>query len=179
VSVTAIANRYGRALAEVVLEQQQQEAVKQELAGFVTIFAENPDLPAIFSNPVIPQPQQHAILEGLITATKPSTITGNFLHVLLRNYRLHFLPQVYQAFLKIIDSEMNVLMAEITTVSPVGTEEQELLAEKLRKVTGKEVRLQFVTDPEIIGGVVTQIGSKIYDGSIRSQLGVLRTKLAH
>jgi F-type H+-transporting ATPase subunit delta len=179
VSITAIANRYGRALAEVVLEKQQQETVKQELAGFVAIFAENPDLPAIFANPVIPQPQQHAILSGLIAATKPGDLTANFLHVLLKNYRLHFLPQVYQSFLGIIDTEMNILMAEITTVSPIGSEEQVLLTEKLRKVTGKEVRLQFRTDPEIIGGVVTQIGSKIYDGSIRNQLGMLRTKLAH
>ena len=52
-----------------------------------------------------------------------------------------------------------------------------MLADKLKTATGKQVRLQFRTDPAIIGGVVTRIGSLVYDGSIKTQLAQMKKRL--
>jgi F-type H+-transporting ATPase subunit delta len=177
-SITTIANRYGRALADVVLGKGEHLEIQQELRAFVQMFHDSSELREVFSNPTISQQQQRGVLEALIALAKPKQTTVNFLHVLLGHYRLRFLPEVYDSFSRILDERLNIVSAEITTATPISVEQQKLLSDQLRKVTGKDVRLKFSTDPELIGGVVTHIGSEIYDGSIRNQLEQLRLQLS-
>ncbi|MEW6736297.1 MAG: ATP synthase F1 subunit delta [Acidobacteriota bacterium] len=177
-SITTIANRYGRALAEVVLEKGEHAEVQEELRAFVQMYQESAELREVFANPTISQQQQRAVLDALVARAKPRPTTVNFLLVLLKNYRMRYLPNIYQAFTELLDERLNVVTAEVTTAVPVNNEQQNLLSEQLRKITGKKVRLKFQVDPAIIGGVVTRIGSQIYDGSIRNQLELLRTQLS-
>jgi F-type H+-transporting ATPase subunit delta len=177
-SITTIANRYGRALVDVVLAKGEQTQVQQELRGFVEMFNES-ELHEVFANPTISLAQQRAVLDAITTRTQPGQTSKNFLNVLLQNYRLQYLPEIYQAFSRMLDERMNIISAEITTANPISAEQQNLLSNQLRKVTGKDVRLKFTIDPSIIGGVVTHIGSTIYDGSIRNQLQMLRAQLSH
>ena len=177
-SITTIANRYGRALVDVVLQKGEAVEVQEELRGFVKMFEMSEELREVLSNPTISQQQQRGVLDALIGLVKPRQTTINFLHVLVDHHRLQFLPEIYQAFSRILDERLNIVSAQITTAHPINDEQQRLLSDQLRKVTGKEVRLKFTTDPEIIGGVVTYIGSEIYDGSIRNQLEQLRTRLS-
>ena len=65
-----------------------------------------------------------------------------------------------------------------TTARPVPESSQRALREKLTTMTGKEVRLSFSTDEELIGGLVTRIGSTVYDGSVRTQLQQVKEKMA-
>jgi F-type H+-transporting ATPase subunit delta len=177
-SITTIANRYGRALADVVLQKGEPVEVQEELRGFVQMFQSSAEMREVFSNPTISQQQQRAVIDAMIAITKPRPTTVNFLRVIVGHYRFQFLPEIYEAFSRILDERLNIVSAQITTAHPINDEQQTLLADQLRKVTGKEVRLKFTTDPEIIGGVVTHIGSEIYDGSIRNQLEILRTRLS-
>jgi F-type H+-transporting ATPase subunit delta len=178
VSITTIANRYGRALVDVALAKGQQAQIQQELQAFDNMFKSSPELREVFANPTISQHHHRALLDALIARTKPSEITSNFLHVLVDNYRMQFLSEIYQAFARILDQHLNIVSAEIITAAPISKDQADLLTNQLRKVTGKEVRLKFSTDPAIIGGVVTHIGSEIYDGSIRNQLEQLRAQLS-
>jgi len=177
-SITTIANRYGRALADVVLAKNIPTEVKNEITSFADMFEQCPELNEVFSNPTVSQQQQKNLLETLIARTKPTETTSNFLYVLLQNYRLQYLPQISVAFSRTLDERLNIVTAAITTASEISQEEKNLLKTQLSKLTGKEVRLSFATDSTIIGGAVTQIGSQIYDGSIRNQLEQLRTKLS-
>jgi F-type H+-transporting ATPase subunit delta len=177
-SIAKIANRYGRALADVVYGKSDQVQTQQDLSEFAHMFIENPELSEVFSNPTVPMHQQKALLDALLARTQPGAHIANFLRVLAENYRLQFLPAISEAFNRIIDERMNIISAQVTTAAPIDPDQKDLLINQLRKVTGKEVRLTFHTDPSIIGGVVTQIGSEIFDGSIRNQLELLRTKLS-
>jgi F-type H+-transporting ATPase subunit delta len=177
-SITTIANRYGRALADVVLSKNIPTEVKNEITAFADMFEQCPELNEVFSNPTVSQQQQKNLLETLIARTKPTEITSNFLQILLQNYRLQYLPQISEAFSRTLDERLNIITATVTTAGEISQEEKDLLKTQLKKLTGKEVRLSFATDPTIIGGAVTQIGSQIYDGSIRNQLEQLRTKLS-
>ena len=77
-----------------------------------------------------------------------------------------------------LDLRAGVVTAEVTLARDAGEDEREQLQDRLRKATGKEVRMKIKSDPNIIGGVVVRIGSRIYDGSIRNQLSQLRQQLA-
>jgi F-type H+-transporting ATPase subunit delta len=77
-----------------------------------------------------------------------------------------------------LDKRAGVVSAEITSARPVAEDTKTLLAEKLGLMTGKKARLTFDTDESLLGGIVTRIGSTIYDGSVRNQLQRLREELA-
>lgn len=177
-SITTISNRYGRALVDVVLAKGIQTEVKNEVSNFANMFDECADLKEVFSNPTVSQHQQKKLLDALIEKTQPSNVTANFLQILLQNYRLHHLPEISKAFSRILDERLNIITASITTANEVDEEQKQLLKNNLHKLTGKEIRLHFFTDPTIIGGALTQIGSEIYDGSIRNHLEQLRIKLS-
>lgn len=177
-SITAIANRYGRALADVTVEKGEHSEVKEELGLFVQMLEESNDLRELFSNPTVSPQNQRAVIKAIAERAKPSQTTVKFLDVLLDNHRLQHLPEIYKAFVRSLDSRLGVVEAKVTTARPMSEAQQHRLVEKLKKVTGKDVRTEFSVDPSIIGGVVTQIGSEIYDGSIRSQLQQLRSRLS-
>ena len=71
-----------------------------------------------------------------------------------------------------------MVAATVTTARPVPDNVQQSLQEKLASLTQKKVRMNFQQDPELIGGLVTRIGSTVYDGSVRSQLQQIKERMA-
>lgn len=176
-SVATIANRYARALADVIVEKREVTEVAAELKQFATMIAGHAQLHEVFASPVVAPERKRAVLNELITRLKSRQTVQNFLQLLLANNRLHQLTPMVQALEKELDARMNVVTAEIVTAREISADEQKLLHDRLKTATGKEVRLHYKTDPNIIGGVVTRIGSKVYDGSIKNQLAQLKVRL--
>ena len=138
---------------------------------------ENATLLEVFSNPTIPYDKKQNVLSALIAKAKVRPTTANFLQVLLRNQRLAELDEVNKRFAYVLDERAGVMSAEVKTARPVPAAAQEVLRSKLAAMTGKNVRLSFETDEELIGGIVTRIGSTIYDGSVRNQLERAKAQL--
>ena len=176
-SSLTVARRYAAALADVVIVNGEERAVQEELIEWEKMMESSALLKEAFANPTIAYEQKRRVLEELISRTKVRATTANFLRVLLRNQRLVDLPEINKRFAYVLDERAGVVAAEVTTARPVSEEAQSLLLEKLRAVTGRKVRLSFATDEGVIGGLVTRIGSTVYDGSVRTQLEEIRTKL--
>jgi F-type H+-transporting ATPase subunit delta len=70
-----------------------------------------------------------------------------------------------------------VVTAQVTTARPLTSDAQEALRAKLGELTGSTVRLKFEVDQDLIGGVVTRIGSTLYDGSVRGQLQQIKQRM--
>ncbi|HZS46249.1 MAG TPA: ATP synthase F1 subunit delta [Blastocatellia bacterium] len=175
--MSVIANRYAKSFADVVEEHGEITQARDAIHGFNQVLVGHQELQAVFYNPTIPQDQKRGILNALIQRLNLSKTTGNFLSLLLQNYRLHQLGDIVAAFDREIDRRLGVVTAEVTTAAPITEQERHALSKKLDQMTGKQVRLQFKIDPQIIGGVVTRIGSVIYDGSIRNQLQQIEVRL--
>lgn len=138
---------------------------------------ENATLLVVFSNPTIPYDQKQNVLRALIARAKLRPTTANFLQVLLKNQRLAELGEVNKRFAYVLDERAGAISADVRTARPVPVAAQEALRSKLTLMTGKNVRLSFETDEELIGGIVTRIGSTIYDGSVRNQLERAKAQL--
>jgi F-type H+-transporting ATPase subunit delta len=139
---------------------------------------ENDALLEAFSNPTVAYEQKQNVLNALIARTKVRPTTANFLRTLLKNQRLSDLPEVTAKLAQILDERSGIVSAEITSARPVSDSTRVLLEQKLAEMTGKKARLTFATDASLLGGIVTRIGSTIYDGSISNQLSRLREELA-
>jgi len=177
-SVQTVARRYASALADVVLERGEAREVQEELLAWEKIFQASPVLPEVFRNPTIPLDQKRAVLNKLIDRSKPKPTTANFLKVLLQNQRLTDLGEINQKFAEILDLRAGMVAATVTTARTVPENAQQRLHTKLLSVTGKKVRINFMTDPELIGGLVAGIGSMVNTGSGRINLQLFRARRA-
>ncbi|HEY9405040.1 MAG TPA: ATP synthase F1 subunit delta [Pyrinomonadaceae bacterium] len=173
-----MARRYAAALADVVIAQGEAREVQEELNGWAQMLEDNSGLLEVFRNPTIPYEQKRNVLNTLIARTRVRPTTANFLQVLLQNHRLSELKEINQRFALQLDERSGVVSAQVTTARAVPESTKETLRTHLGTLTGKKVRLQFAVDEELIGGIVTRIGSTVYDGSVRTQLQQIKQKMA-
>jgi F-type H+-transporting ATPase subunit delta len=176
--VQAIARRYAVALADVAIERGESLSVQEELVKWGSMIQSNPLMQEALSNPTIAYELKRNVLKEIIARTRIRQTTANFLHVLLKNQRLNELCEVNRKFAEVLDERSGAVAAYVTTAGPVPQKYKDALQQKLTKLTGKKVRLTFSIDKEMIGGLVTRIGSTIYDGSVRDELRRMERTLA-
>jgi len=141
--------------------------------------SENGGLQTAFRNPSIAQLNKERVLDGLLEKTRPTKTTANFLRVLLRNSRLTDIGAINERFAAVLEERSGSVLAQITSARELSEPEKTELKTNLDNLTGKQVRPNFIIDDRIIGGVVTQIGSTIYDGSVKTQLENLKEQLVN
>ena len=176
-SLVAIARRYAEALADVAIAHNQVEQLDSEVGSFASLLSDYPELRDVFASPVISLTEKRRVLDAIVARTNPGPMTANLLRTMLSHYRLHLLDEVHDQYRLAINRRRGVAQAEVTTAAPVSSAEQESLSRKLRSIAGKEVHIEFKTDPSLIGGVVTRIESVVYDGSVRTQLQAVKQRL--
>jgi len=177
-SVQMIARRYGSALADVILERGEAKEVQHELQLWEEVLQSSSSLQEVFRNPTIALDQKRAVLNKLVDRAQPRPTTTNFLKVLLQNQRLTELPEINRKLAEILDERAGMVAATVTTARPVQDNIQRSLEQRLTSMTQKKVRLNFEEDPDLIGGLVTRIGSTVYDGSVRNHLQLIKERMA-
>jgi F-type H+-transporting ATPase subunit delta len=176
-SLQTIARRYASALAEVALDRNEESRVQQEINSWADLIENNSLLREVLANPTIPYDQKKSLLEELIRRTRIGETSASFLRVLLKNQRLAQLKYVAERFSQVLDERHGIVGANVTTARPMPEDVKNALREALSAKTGLDVRLSFTTDDSIIAGVVTQIGSTIFDGSVQGHLDRLAGEL--
>ena len=101
----------------------------------------------------------------------------NTLQMLLERRRIQTLPYVASYLREQADKRRGVLRAEVTTATPLSDAYYERLRLQLEKTTGQKVVVDKKTDPALVAGVVTRIGDRILDGSLRTRLQSLKDAL--
>ena len=177
-SSQTIARRYALALADVLKERGDAAAVRGEVDSWARMISDNRNLLEALANPTVAYDQKQKVLNELISRTNVTKTTSNFLRLLLKNQRLAHLPEVNAKLAEILDERGGMISAQVTSARPVSESTKAALEKRLLDVTGKKARLSFETDESLLGGLVTRIGSTIYDGSVRNQLERLRDEMA-
>jgi len=172
-----IATRYARALADVLATGGDYRKVLGELEEFVKAYRGSQELREVFASPAVTLPQKVKVLEAVGQRLGESPVTLNFLRVLLANYRMPLLEEAVQAYRKISNDREGLVHVTITSASELSESERESVAERFRQLTGKRVELDFRIDSGLVGGMMAQIGSTVYDGSVRGCLARMREQL--
>ena len=177
-SSQTVARRYATALADVIIQRREEAEVRSELAAWERLIADNAALLEALSNPTVSYDQKRNVLEELIQRTHVRPTTANFLRLLLKNQRLPELAQVNTKLGEVLDERAGVVGVQVISARPLAEDLKIQLKQKLSELTGRTAQLKFETDESLLGGIVTRIGSTIYDGSVRNQLSRLREELA-
>ena len=176
-SMRASAARYARALLDVAIKESDPERAEQELAAFVDLVRTNPDLQRTIANPVVSAADKRSIAQQILERQKPTTPVGKLVLLLASRGRLALLPDLLDVYRERLMAHRNVLRAEITTAAPLSPERAAQLQQRLANATGRTVTMTTKVDASIIGGVVTRIGSIVYDGSVATRLAKVRDRL--
>lgn len=176
-SEETVARRYSIALADIVLKTGETETVSRELAAWNDILKSSPDLTNVFSNPAIPHSGKEKLLEELISRSKPTKTTSNFLRILLRNGRMAEAGRINERFYSVLEERSGLVAAEVTSARELPESERAEFLSNLEKMTGKRVKINYSIDKNLIGGAVTRIGSTVYDGSVKTKLENLKEQL--
>ena len=175
---SAILGRYAKSLADVAFEESLEQEITGDLRTYDEIFRLVPDLLDTFHSPAIPREAKDKLLMELMTQYPVHPISSNFLRILLQHNRILYFPQILQSYLEAVNERKGIVSATVSTASPLSQQEQKSLEEKLANLTGKLVNIELKTDPGLLGGIVVQMGSTIFDGSIRTQLETVKRRLS-
>jgi len=174
---TALANRYARALADVIASRGNYRQVLNELEDFGTAYRETPELAEVCETPAVAMDQKLKVLDAIAARLGSSQVIRNFLRVLISNYRMPLLGEIITTFRDVAYARLGIVRVKISSASALSNQEQELMRSRFNELTRKQSELEFHLNPGLIGGLVAQIGSTVYDGSIRGQLERIKEQL--
>lgn len=174
----SVAQRYAKALVDVAAASNELQEVQRDLRAFADILREQRDLRQCLANPSVARRDAAAIIREIGAALGIRPLAATFLQVVLDGGRLSGLDAILRAYESSVDERLGRVKAVVTSAEPLASGIQEDLCRRLGEVTGKDVYLELRQDPALLGGVVAQVGSRIYDGSLKTQLARLRDELA-
>jgi F-type H+-transporting ATPase subunit delta len=143
----------------------------------IAVLDESPDAGPVLRNPGYSQEHRQAAVSALASAMELSPMVVNFLRLLVDRQRIADLPAIARAYRAMVDLEEKRVRATVTAAEPLSKAELDSLREAIAGMTGRTIILDSKTDPAIIGGVVTQVGATMFDGSLRTQLERMREEL--
>ncbi len=173
----SIARRYAKALFGLAVESGRVEAWATSLLTLKQLVDGAPDLQDVLANPVYTRDQRRAIVEKLAAALSLDAQPRDLLYLLGDRNRLAYLGAIVATFQGLADQHLGRVRAKVTSAVALDEAAAQSIADKLSQATKAKVLLDRAVDPAILGGVVAQVGSLVYDGSVRTQLEDLRQQL--
>ncbi len=175
--IRVIAKRYAKALVQLAEEKKIIDKTKTDLAAFVEAVESLPALQKLFASPVFTPDNKKAVIKELAGKLGMQAVTQRFVEHLAETGRIRHIKDVNEAFLEILAERTNRALARLTTAVAVKPADLADIKKKLEALTGKQVDIDAKVDATLIGGAKAQIGSTIYDGTIKNQLAKMRSQL--
>ncbi len=173
----SVARRYAKALFGLAVEGGRVEAWSEVLGALAKVLREAPDVAEALADPVHTREERRELVEKLAAALKLDREPANLLLLLADRNRLDRTGDVLRAFGELADAHLGRLRARLTSAVPLDPDALDALAARLSDLTRSKVLLERQVEPALLGGVVAQVGSVVYDGSVRTQLEDLRRSL--
>jgi len=178
---SAVVNRYANALVDIVVGQSagiDPARALSQLQSFEEALKSAPTMGIVLASPAVSKARKRQVIRRVAEALGLERIICNFLLVLSDHGRAHALKEMIEAFNVLVDERLGFLHAEVVSATELTAQQRDRLSAELAKLAASQVRTRFTIDPDLIGGVTARVGSKVYDGSVRGRLAVLRQRLA-
>ncbi len=164
------AERYARAIFELGVERGDVSALARKFEAFAAVYSNAPELRNVLENPQVQAAERDAILREVAGRLGFGTLELNAVRYIARRRRLRAVPEVAEGLSRLADERAGIVRATVTAASPLPEAFYERLKRELEAITGKSVSLERREDKSLIAGVITRIGSRTLDGSLRGRL---------
>jgi F-type H+-transporting ATPase subunit delta len=178
--MASVVGTYARAFADVVMKASNQldsARALQELHSVDALLKESDQLRRVLENPSIPGDRKRAVLDAITARLGTTRQVRNFVAVLTDNRRLPLFSEILKQVEQELNDRQGFAEAQVSTARQLGDPEKQMLEAEIARLTGKKVRARYEQDASLLGGAVVQVGSTIYDGSVKGQLEKIREQL--
>jgi F-type H+-transporting ATPase subunit delta len=175
--LSGVAERYATALYDLADESKSLDAVAEDLRHLKAMIDSSPDLRRFLRSPLIDRQAQTRGMQAVLAAAKTGDLVRRFVGVVGGNRRLFVLPGMVDAFLARLAKRRGEATVHVASARPLSAEQSAALTDALKKVVGQKINIEAKVEPELIGGLVVRVGSRMVDTSIRTQLQKLRRAL--
>lgn len=173
--ISVVANRYAKALFEVALERKVTDQVENELKMIKDSLDTSEGFMDWLSIPTVREDQKKDWIQKLFPDI--SELTRNLLFLLIDRHRIDQIPGIIAAFQKLNYQEKGIVEATVTSAFPLTEEDEKQLIRTFEHLTQKEIQIVKKVDSDLLGGVIVQIGDRVYDGSLRTKLTKFQDRL--
>ena len=174
---SAVAKRYARALFALGAEQGSFTETGRELESVSQAFADMP-LRAFAEDTTLDRKTRRETTAKVAEAIRVSRLLANFLGVLAEHGRLRALAAIAKEYERLEDLRIGRVRARIESARPLSEESRARILALFAERTGKQVLAESGVDPDLLGGVVVEIGGRVFDGSLRVRLERLQQQLS-
>ena len=165
-----LAGRYATALFELAGTEGALDAVADELRRLGDMIQGSGDLQRLVRSPVISREDQRRAMAALVERAGMGELIGRFIGVVADNRRLFALPAMIEAYLDLLARHRGETTAEVVSARALTGRQIEALGASLKKAVGGKVAVHARVDPELLGGLVVKVGSRMVDSSLASKL---------
>jgi F-type H+-transporting ATPase subunit delta len=169
--------REARALLKVAVRESDPDRVGDELDIVAEAMRTQPDVETLLLHPGIAATRKVDAVKALAAHLGFTPLVSRLLAVLAERDRVRIVPELAAAYRARLYERKNTVAAEITTAVPIEAATVDRVGRALADASGKQVIVSARVDPSIVGGVVARVGSTVYDGSVTTQLALMRRKL--
>ena len=173
-NVTGLSGRYATALFDLADQASVLDEVADDLRQIEIMTAESDDLRRMIRSPVISRFEQSNAVQSLLEKAGASKLTKNFLGVVASNRRLFVLADIVKDYLTVLASRRGEKMAEVTSAKPLSDIQKADIIATLQNSVGGKVSLNMTVNPELLGGIIVKIGSRMVDASVQTKMQRLK-----
>jgi len=171
-----IADVYGRSLFEVAKENDELDEIHEQLGELTDTVSDNRELQVFLFSPYFSREEKKEGLGKLVDGANAHLF--RFLELLVERNRMPLLSRIRRTFGDMWAEERKRLTVEVTSAVELDENTVESIGERIEEQTGRDVELAARVDPDVIGGIVLQVGNMVLDASVRARLEQLRRQVA-
>lgn len=165
---TAVAKRYSIALFEVAKEKKCLDQIEKDLKEVIQVWQSLPEFRNWVTDPTTEADKKKEIFSKAFPDV--NQYTKNFLFLLADRKRVNELEAIVEEFHRLVNEEKGFVDAVVTTAFPLTEESRQKLIETFEPVIGKKLHIHEKVDSDILGGVIVQVGDRLFDGSLKTKL---------
>ncbi len=168
---------YSERVLQEITEPAALDAVEDELFRFARVLEDNPELRRVLEDTNFALSARIDVLSDLIAShVKPATL--RLCSYVLRAGRLRNLVGTYDWLVELVAEERGRRIADVRSCVPLSDDEQQRLAQALRRLVGREVEVRVIIDDSVVGGIMISTGDLFIDGTVRLRFERLRDQFA-
>ena len=172
---TAAAKRYARAVFALAEQEREIDEWGRRLAAVRQLMSD-PQVASVLTNPTVATEQRMALISDAPHLLDPEAT--NLAKLLIESSRVRDIAAIEEEFQRLADDAAGRVRATVTTAVELTPKDRDRVEDELSKRLGKEIRMQVVVDPRILGGLKLQYGDRLVDASVSTRLQQLRRRLA-
>lgn len=171
------AGRYATALFELAKTSGAAEAVEADLSAFRAALGESSELAEVLASPLYSAEEKAGVLSAMAGKAKFHELTKNAFGVAADNGRAGELGAMASAYAALATADRGVLSADVATAAALTKKQTEALQASLKSALGRDVEVRTEVRPELLGGLIVKVGSRMFDSSLRTKLDGMKNAM--